>query len=142
MEEGEPGTGLPERERMGGSRIRSKVRETIHLLATLFFWCLFGYWWGKVLPQTSAQDVFDALLLISLSILCTVVLTLVWVRHNIRIFRRKGPRKGLPSVSEHCSVDRTGVPVVCPGAESLKHSRVVTISRQEDRKLFHVAPGS
>lgn len=141
MEEWGPGTGSLERERMGGNRIRSKVRETIHLLVTLFFWGLFGYWWAKIIPQTSARDVFDALLLISLSILCTLVLTLVWVRHNIRIFRRKGPRKGLPSVSENRSADRIGVPIVHPGTEALKHSQVVTISRQNDRKQFHVAPG-
>lgn len=114
------------------------VRGTIHAAVTLFFWCLFVYWWLRVIPQTSARDAVGAIVLIALTILATTVLTLVWVRYNVAIFRRKGPRKGLPPVSEECDADRLGRGLDHPGYDSLKRSRAVVVSCEGERKSFSV----
>jgi hypothetical protein len=36
------------------------------------------------------------------------IVTLAWVHHNVRIYRRKGPRKGRPTISPRTDVDRLG----------------------------------
>lgn len=119
-------------------RPKATVRGTIHAAVTLFFWCLFVYWWLRVIPQTSVRDAVGALILIAFTFLATTVLTLFWVRHNIAIFRRKGPRKGLPPVSEECGADRLGRALDHPGFDSLKRSRVVAVSTEGNRKRFSI----
>lgn len=116
------------------------VRGTIHAAVTLFFWCLFVYWWLRVIPQTSVRDAVGAFVLIFLTILATTVLTLFWVRHNIGIFRRKGPRKGLPPVIEERSADPLGRKLDHPGSDFLKSSRVVIVSCEGDRKQYSIPP--
>lgn len=125
---------------MDNDRIRSTIRGALHLLVALLFWCLFGYWWRKVLPQTAPEDIADAVLLIALSFLGTAVLTLAWVRHNLRIFRRKGPRMRLPDVSEEYGADRLGAGIDHPGNDFLRRSRVLTVSREGNRKRFRISP--
>ena len=77
-----------------------------------------------------------AFLVIFLTLFITSVLTLLWVRHNLGIFRRKGPRKGLPAVSEEIRSDSLGRTLDLPGYDSLKGAPVVVISREGDRKRF------
>ncbi|MGZ8432179.1 MAG: hypothetical protein ACXWWW_09510 [Candidatus Deferrimicrobiaceae bacterium] len=104
-------------------------------------WLLFVYWWNQVIPQISVMDASVAFLVIFLTFLITSVLTLLWVRHNLGIFRRKGPRKSLPAVSEEVHSDSLGRRLELPGYDSLKGAPVVVISREGDRKRFAL-PGN
>ena len=74
--------------------------------------------------------------------LATVALTSAWVRHNIAIFRRKGPRTGLPAVSESVDADALGRRIVSPGDDSLKRARLVSVSVSGNVKTLDPASGS
>ena len=104
---------------------RLTIKGIFHAFLVVLTWILFAYWWNQVIPQITVEDASMAFLVIFLTVLATSVLTLLWVRHNIGIFRRKGPRKNLPAVSEHRDNDYLGRSLEHPGYDSLKIAPVV-----------------
>ncbi len=113
------------------------MRDGLHALIVVCTWVLFFYWWYCVLPATLLSDVAGALLAIVIVSLCTVVLTLGWVRYNRGIYRRKGPRRKIPDVSERFVVDALGRDLVHEGWEALRASRLISVSVDgENRKTL------
>jgi hypothetical protein len=120
---------------------RMTFKGTFHALIAVLTWILFIAWWNQVIPQITTEDASVAFFVIFLTILICSVLTLLWVRYNVGIFRRKGPRKTLPSVSEECEADHLGRRLDHPGYEHLKSAPLVVVSREEDKKQFKVPLG-
>src|SRR4030067_1849747 len=83
------------------------IKGIFHTFLAVMTWLLFVYWWHQAIPQISVEDASVAFLVIFLTVLATSVLTLLWVRHNVGIFRRKGPRQNLPAVSEPRDIEYT-----------------------------------
>jgi len=117
-------------------RPRVTIRGIFHASLVILTWILFVYWWNQVIPQITVADASMAFLVIFLTFLICSVLTLLWVRYNVGIFRRKGPRKNLPSVSEERESDYLGRRLDHPGYDFLKGAPFVVVSREEDRKKF------
>ena len=122
-------------------RPRMTIRGIFHASLVILTWILFVYWWNQVIPQITVEDASMAFLVIFLTFLICSVLTLLWVRYNVGIFRRKGPRKNLPSVSEEREADYLGRRLDHPGYDLLKGAPLVVVSREEDRKNFKVPLG-
>ena len=120
---------------------RMTIKGILHALLAVLTWILFISWWNQVIPQVTVEDASMAFLVIFLTFLICSVLTLLWVRHNVGIFRRKGPRKNLPSVSEEREADYLGRKLDHPGYDFLKDAPLVIVSREEDRKHFNVPLG-
>ena len=120
---------------------RMTIKGILHALLAALTWVLFITWWNEVIPQVTVEDASMAFFVIFLTFLLCSVLTLLWVRYNVGIFRRKGPRKNLPSVSEECEADYLGRKLDHPGCDFLKGAPLVLVSREEDRKKFKVPLG-
>ena len=117
------------------------IKGILHALLAVLTWVLFVTWWNQVIPQVTVEDASMAFLVIFLTFLICSVLTLLWVRYNVGIFRRKGPRKNLPTVSEEREADYLGRRLDHPGYDLLKGASLVVVSREEDRKNFKVPLG-
>lgn len=121
----------------GRPRRRWSMRDGLHTLIVVCGWVLFFYWWSSVLPITLLSDASLAILGIFVVSLCTVVLTLCWVRYNLGIFRRKGPRLKITDVSERFAMDTLGRDLVHAGWEAQRASRLITVSVDgENRKTL------
>jgi len=118
---------------------RLTVRGAFHGLIATLGWILFVYWWHLVIPQVTGHEAFAALVFIGAAFLVTVAVTLSWVSYNIGIFRRKGPRKAVPDVSESRDADVLGRMIDRPADGSLLQARVIVIAVDGDRKK--IAPG-
>lgn len=114
--------------RGGGGKRRSVLRDALHVLLTLCGWALFFYWWWCVLPATSLEEAAWALLYILVVCLLTAVTTVGWVRYNLGIYRRKGPRRKIPEAPETFGTDALGRNLVHPGLEALRTARLVVVS--------------
>ena len=113
------------------------MRDGLHALIVFCAWVLFFYWWYCVLPATLLSDAVSAILAILVVSLCTVILTLGWVQYNLGIYRRKGPRRKIPDVSERVVADALGRDLVHGGWEALRASRLITVSVDgENRKTL------
>jgi hypothetical protein len=130
------------REAAGGYRKEGfAFRDAIHVLLVLGGWALFFLWWGQVLRVTSLPETALAVLVILSVSLLTSLLTVGWVRYNLGIYRRKGPRRTVPDVQEHVGADALGRKLVHPGVEALRAARVVTVSLAEGNGKS-LSPGS
>src|SRR5512134_1549347 len=116
------------------------VRGTFHALIAMICWGLFVYWWNGVLPQVDSNEPVIALLFIGATVLATVLITALWVRYNLGIFLRKGPRRRLTRVIENYGTDSLGRRIERPpGPESLKTARLVVVSVDGESKKYEVA---
>ncbi len=117
------------------------IKGAFHVLIAIFSWTLFVYCWFRVLPQIRSRDAVIALAFIGVSILATVIPTLLWVRYNIGIFRRKGPRRNPTLVTEERDTDVLGRRIGQTGPGSLKAARLVVVSVEGERKNYETAEG-
>jgi len=115
------------------------VREAFHVVIAVATWLLFFYWWGIVLPQVGRDDAVTAALIIVLSAMATAVLTAAWVRYNLGIYRRKGPRLQLTPAVPARDADALGRKIVRPDDGILRASPVVVVAVDGDRKT--IEPG-
>ena len=104
------------------------LRDALHVLIVGAGWALFFIWWGQVLQVTSLPEAALAVLVLLSVSLLTAVATAGWVRYNLGIYRRKGPRRTVPDVAEDVGTDALGRKLVHPGAGELRSARVVTVS--------------
>jgi hypothetical protein len=118
----------PEMGREGTAQGAFSFRDALHVLVVLVGWALFFYWWWIVLPSTSLDEAAWALLVILGISLATALGTAGWVRYNLGIYRRKGPRRTVPDVVEDADADVLGRKLSHPGVERLRASRLVTVS--------------
>ena len=86
------------------------MRQKAHIAVGVGFWLLFAALWIKLIAahrvglQALGTTGFE------LAVVAGVVLAVTtwWIRHNVAIYRRKGPRKGRPSQPPRVDEDRLG----------------------------------
>ncbi len=76
------------------------------------------------------------LVFLGVTVSATTLINLVWVGHNVRIFRRKGPRTRVPEVSQERDNDSLGRPIRLTAPGSLRRCPVVTVSADEKEKIM------
>jgi hypothetical protein len=89
------------------------MRQKAHIVIGLAFWALFGALWVKLFADHKAGLAAFRDTGIQLAAVVGAVLagTTWWIRHNVGIYRRKGPRQGRPSQPPRTDEDRLGRPV-------------------------------
>lgn len=127
-----------EADREGGRpKRRATIRDGFHALIVLCTWVLFFYWWYCVLPRTSLSDAAWAGFAILAISLGTVVVSLGWIRYNLGIYRRKGPRLKNPDVPERFTIDAIGRELVHSGWGELRAAGLITVTvDSENRKTL------
>lgn len=114
---------------------RSAPRDLVHLAILVVPWALFGWLWWRVALSTSAEELLTAAALVLLVVVLCLPLTLWWIAHNVRIFRQKGQRAGLPAVPIDYATDWTRRPVVADWL-AVRAAGTVIVDLGPDRKSF------
>lgn len=112
----------------GHGKLGIALRNAMHVLLVVAAWALFFKWWGQVLGDTSLPEGAVAVLVILSVSLLTALATVGWVRYNLGIYRRKGPRRTVPDAAEDIGTDALGRKLFLPDTEELRAARVVTVS--------------
>jgi hypothetical protein len=89
------------------------MRQALHIAIGLAFWLvLIGLW---VLLATEGRASGDAFANTGLELAALIgavlALTTWWIRHNVGIYRKKGPRRGRPDLPPNIDEDRLGHPL-------------------------------
>ncbi len=100
-------------------------------------WAVFGLAWLFVLTRPGAALLSPRLLVIPGTVLVVMLITTFWVRHNRRIYTRKGPRAGLPAADDNPAYDRLGraVRIDLPSA---RLAREVVVDLDDHGKSYRV----
>jgi heme A synthase len=123
-------------------------RRLLHVLVGVAFWLLFALLWADLVRDGAATtaSLSRTLLLVGLIAALVLAITGAWVRHNVGIHRRRGPRPGTPLLAPRADVDRLWRSVVwdLPGghlrAVETPHL-VVDLDRQAAVKTYRHGNG-
>jgi hypothetical protein len=101
------------KERAAGPITRAYMRELCHKAIGVAFWAVLIVLWVLLIRDHKAGGRTIAYSVQYLAMIGGAVLavTLWWIRHNTRIYRRKGPRTGRPEMPARIDVDRLGRPI-------------------------------
>ena len=122
----------------------SPARQIFHTLIAVAGWGVFIYWWFLVLQRVSAREVRFTGLFLAAALVVIVVLTGLWVLHNLSIAKRKGARQQLREATLDYSRDPVGRAVTFEAKpEALQQAPVVQVRVEEGRKTFQpIRPAS
>ncbi len=113
------------------------ARRAFHTLIAIVGWALFVYWWWIVFHRVSRHEIRFTLLFIVLSLTVIVVVTAVWVLHNLGIYRRRGPRTRVREVDPDFSRDGIGRDVTFIGVGEAHRSAPVVYVRFVGRSKIY-----
>ena len=86
------------------------MRQAAHIAVALLFWLALAGLWVLLAVQGKASGAAFRDTGIQLAALIGAVLAITtwWVRHNVGIYRKKGPRRGRPELAPRTDEDRLG----------------------------------
>jgi hypothetical protein len=86
------------------------MRQKVHIGIGLAFWALFIALWVKLFADHKAGVAAfrDTGIQLAAVVGVVVAASTWWIRHNVGIYRRKGPRRGRPSLPPRTDEDRLG----------------------------------
>jgi hypothetical protein len=84
------------------------MRQLVHIVIGIAFWLLLAALWVVLALQGKASGAAFRDTGVWLAALMGAVLavTIWWIRHNVSIYRRKGPRRGRPENLPRTHADR------------------------------------
>ena len=122
--------------------VAGPARRVLHSLVALAGWALFVYWWWIVFHRVSRHEVRFTALFIVASLALIVLVTLGWTWHNLRIWKRKGPRTHVRAATSDFARDGVGRAVSFPAAGPDRHTApVVYVRMTDDGKRYDAAVG-
>lgn len=118
------------------------MREKMHILVGIAFWIAFAGMWSLLILQQKATPAGATSSLLELLIIATgvMVITLAWVSHNLRIYRRKGQRRGTPVYQPNVHKDTLGRNVrwdFPSGHEDAVKVGHIVVSMSKHEKRYH-----
>lgn len=86
------------------------MRQSAHVAVALAFWLVLVVLWVVLaIEQRATAAAFrDTLLQLAALTGAVLAITLWWINHNVRIYRRKGPRRGRAAEPPPTDIDRLG----------------------------------
>jgi hypothetical protein len=117
----------------------TKWRSLFHYLLLLPLWVGFFWgWWFILFQWPRAELIASFRLLAFCGSICGIVITL-WIRHNIAIFKRKGPRREATQITMTFTSDALGRPLVLARPDVLRDPWVV-VDVENGRKFYGSTP--
>jgi hypothetical protein len=117
----------------------TKWRSLFHYLLLLPLWAAFFWGWWFILFHWPRAELIASFRLLAFSgSLCGIAITL-WIRHNIAIFKRKGPRQEATQITMTFTSDALGRPLVLARPGVLRDPWVV-VDVENGRKFYGSTP--
>lgn len=113
---------------------RDPRRDRRHLPLVSLGWTAGALLWWRVLGETSGHQVTVAVAVILLSLAASLSVNLLWVDHNLRLHRTRGPRTGLPTAALSYEQDWVGRSVTAHW-DSVRGAQEVLVAAGDDWKI-------
>ena len=112
-------------------------RRALHTIIAVAGWIVFVYWWWLVFRRVNATEVRYTMWFIAIALVGITFVTALWSLHNVRIFKRLGPRTKLREVREDFSRDMVGRPVGMPTVpDEVLRADIVMVRIVGGRKVY------
>jgi hypothetical protein len=86
------------------------MRQLAHSIIGAAFWAvLIACWFVLVIEHKATPSAIrDSAVYVAIVMGAVLTITLLWIRHNVGIYRRKGPRQGRAALPPRTDEDRLG----------------------------------
>ena len=112
-------------------------RRALHTVIAVAGWIVFIYWWWLVFRRVNATEVRYTMWFIAIALVGITFVTGLWSLHNLRIFKRLGPRTKLREVQEDFSRDIVGRPVGMPAVpDDVLYADIVMVRIVGSTKVY------
>jgi hypothetical protein len=117
------------------------MRQLAHSVLGAAFWAvLLACWLVLGLEHKATAEAFrDTLLQLAVVMGAVLAITIWWIRHNVGIYRRKGPRRGRAEEPPRTDEDRLGrrIQWAMPGgARTAQSQQHLVVELDGDAKLY------
>ncbi len=85
--------------------------ELVQILLAVFGWLAFVWLWCNAVLTGPSNSQMMSLIIVMIIDAVIIVITMLWVRWNVALTRRKGPRRSSRAVEYAYDRDSSGVPV-------------------------------
>lgn len=119
-------------DRPGGA---ASIRALVQLVLVVVGWILFLWAWVSVMRFTAPETVAVTTILLAAFAVGIEVINLLWIRHNVNIYKRKGPRKSVPRVRYEFRRDFLGRRQAADW-QSLQGEALIVVSFDDEQKTF------
>jgi hypothetical protein len=115
--------------------VHAQRRTRLQAVLVLPLWLAFAVGWWRVLRNWPASDLVRSFELLAVIAALYGLALALWIRHNLSIYRRKGPRLAVRTLTVDYSRDALGQPVrsAQPGMLDAQH---ITIETAAGEKLY------
>lgn len=110
----------------------------VHDLVALVGWMVLAALWWRVVTVTDLGLLRTLVVVVAGSFAVNALVSTLWVRHNQRIFRRKGARTGAPTAPLVYDRDWTGRPVTADW-NVVRAASLVVVDVDGEHKRFRTA---
>ncbi|HOX25346.1 MAG TPA: hypothetical protein PLL30_12765 [Candidatus Krumholzibacteria bacterium] len=117
------------------------MRPLLHLILSAAMWCLFGYYWYVVLGREIGPGTMRAVQTLLILVVAGLVVTVVWVAHNLRLARKFAGRRCGAAGTDAPKLERDtiGRPITHPALGELRAAGVIDIEADAGAKRYRVA---
>jgi hypothetical protein len=117
------------------------MRQVAHILVGIAFWVVLAALWALLVAEDKATAAAfrDTIFQVAVIVGIVLAVTTWWIRHNIAIYRRKGPRQGRATIAPRVDEDRLGRPVrwsMPGGVRTARAQRHLVIDLDGDQKTY------
>lgn len=92
------------------------VRLILHVIFGTLSWLLFFYlWYVTFATRLKGYQPARDLLIITITAIGVSIIDIIWIRHNLKIYRIKGPRKSTPEGHHDFNRDYFGRKITAKG---------------------------
>ena len=107
--------------------MKARISQFLQVLVAIAGWLVFGaMWWWAFAHRGPSSDQIRDLVVVAVFSFAVVVITSLWVRYNVQIYRIKGPRTRIPEGDRDYSHDTVGRPVMADFA-TLAYERSIVV---------------
>jgi hypothetical protein len=120
------------------------MRQAGHTAIGVAFWALLIFLWVKLVldGRVGAANITYSIQYLSIVAGAVLAVTIWWIRHNTRIYRRKGPRTGRPELAPRSDEDRLGRPLrwqLEGGVDGARDAAHLVVDLDGEAKVYRTA---
>ena len=119
-------------DRPGGA---SSIRALVQLVLVVIGWFLFLWAWVSVMRYTAPETVAVTTILLAAFAVVVEAINLLWIRHNMKIYKKKGPRENVPQVRYEFRRDFSDRRLAADW-QSLQGEALIIVSFDDGQKTF------
>ena len=117
----------------------SPSRIAFHVAIAVFGWILFGYFWRVVGERGMSSGVILSLVAMAIFLATVIIMTTLWIMHNIRISRSDRRTGNRPVAEAIYQQDKIGHTIEGEGFDSLRSADMIEVAVKDGKKIYRRA---